>query len=172
MDVKQRLEVTKNQLSLVLSFFPRVDSQASVMLAIDTAMLATLTSNAPNFKSFEYCMMFAVIPAVLFISLSIYNLYRLAYPRLPKLKESSVIYFKEVGEKAEDEYQKIFLALGEEDYVKDLIGQIWQNSRILKEKYEHLRLAFLFLAISLLPWMISLSMFSSKNLELKTLLAK
>jgi len=37
----------REQLSLVLSFFSRVDAKASALLAIDTGMLALLTSKAP-----------------------------------------------------------------------------------------------------------------------------
>lgn len=173
MDSKQQLDIAKNQLNIVLSFFPRVDSQASVILAIDTAMIATLTSNAPtlkSFESFEWYMSFVLISVVL-IFFSIYNLYLLASPRLPGAK--SLIYFKHVAEEENlDNYQKSFADQTEEDYVKDLVGQIWWNSQILNEKYKHLKLAFIYLAASLIPWMISLAMFASKNVELKNLLIK
>jgi hypothetical protein len=177
MDNKQQLDIAKNQLNIVLSFFPRVDSQASVILAIDTAMIATLTSNAPSLKSFElfeWHMLFVLISVAL-IFFSIYHLYLLAYPRLPgaENKSRSLIYFKHVAEEKNlDNYQKSFAAQAEEDYVKDLVGQIWRNSQILNEKYKHLKLAFICLAASLIPWMISLAMFASKNVELKNLLVK
>jgi hypothetical protein len=172
MDIKQQLEIAKNQLSIVLSFFPRVDSQASVILAIDTAMIATITSNAPNLKSFECYMLIALIPALLLIFSSIYNLYFLAYPRLKGPPGQSVIYFKQVAERNLDEYQTTFSNLTEEEYKQDLLGQIWRNSEILNEKYKHLTWAFKFLVAALIPWMVSIAMFSSKNLEVKTLLVK
>ena|SRR5437870_9427064 len=49
----QRKEA-RDQLSLVLSFFSRVDSKASALLAIDTGMLAILSSNAPPLAGNDY----------------------------------------------------------------------------------------------------------------------
>jgi Family of unknown function (DUF5706) len=172
MDIKQQLEIAKNQLNIVLSFFPRVDAQASVILAINTAMIATLTSNAPNLKSFECYMLFSLLPALSLISLSICNLYFLAYPRLKGPTEKSVIYFAQISENSLDEYQTMFFGLTEEEYIKDLLGQIWRNAEILNKKYKHLSLAFNFLVAALIPWMVSLAIFSSKSLEIKTLLVK
>jgi hypothetical protein len=171
MDIKQQLEIAKNQLSIVLSFFPRVDSQASVLLAVDIAMMATLTSNAPSLKSIECYMLFALTPALLLIVSSVYNLYFLAYPRLQEPPGQSVVYFKQIAKRNLNEYQAAFSSITEEEYLKDL-GQIWKNSEILNEKYKHLTLAFKFLVAALIPWIVSLAMFSSKNLEVKTLLVK
>jgi hypothetical protein len=42
----QRKEA-RDQLTLILSFFSRVDAKASALLAINTGMLAILASNAP-----------------------------------------------------------------------------------------------------------------------------
>jgi len=52
-------EEARDQLTLVLSFFPRVDAKASAILAINTAMLAVLASNAPpilNMTVFSYVL--------------------------------------------------------------------------------------------------------------------
>jgi hypothetical protein len=42
----QRKEA-RDQLTLILSFFSRVDAKASALLAINTGMLAVLATNAP-----------------------------------------------------------------------------------------------------------------------------
>lgn len=46
----------KDQLNLILGFFARMESKASVLLAINTGMLAFVASNAPPLKEFSRCM--------------------------------------------------------------------------------------------------------------------
>jgi len=50
----QRKEA-RDQLTLILSFFSRVDAKASALLAINTGMLAILASNAPSAPC-RYCL--------------------------------------------------------------------------------------------------------------------
>jgi len=42
-------------------------------------------------------------------------------------------------------------------YVKDVLGQAWRNSQILKTKFDDLKLSFILMAIAVLPWTISLA---------------
>lgn len=51
---------SKDQLNLVLSFFSRVDAKLSVVLAVDTGMLAVLAGDAPPVKSLSYLMIIFV----------------------------------------------------------------------------------------------------------------
>ena len=41
-------------------------------------------------------------------------------------------------------------------YAKDLLGQAWRNSEILVDKFIHLKRAFIFMAVSLVPWTVAL----------------
>ena len=60
MTTEQRIDLAKDQLDRVLGFFGRVDSKASVVLAIDTGMLAYLVAHAdtkPSSANWPLCSM-------------------------------------------------------------------------------------------------------------------
>ncbi len=44
----------------------------------------------------------------------------------------------------------------DEEYLNDLLGQIWRNSAILTQKFHHMKWAFYSLALAIVPWIISL----------------
>ena len=48
MDQRDLLGSARDQLDRVLGFFPRVDAKASVILAVDTGMLAFLVAHVPS----------------------------------------------------------------------------------------------------------------------------
>lgn len=51
MEHKHLSEAAAAQLDRVLAFFPRADAKGSVLLAVDTGMLAVLASNSPASSS-------------------------------------------------------------------------------------------------------------------------
>jgi hypothetical protein len=170
MEKKQLLELSQDQLNRSLGFFPRLDVQASILLAVNTGMLAIIASNAPSIRSFEWYMIFSSIPVVL-IGLSLYSLYQQVFPRLEGGSQS-LIYFQEIAKKTESQYIEAFKNQNEEAYITDLLAQIWRNSEILKLKYRYLKSAFIFTACSIIPWTLSIAMFAAKNVEAKNLLIK
>jgi len=48
MEQKELLSACHDELVLVLSFFPRVDAKASVVLAVDTGMVGYLAAHLPG----------------------------------------------------------------------------------------------------------------------------
>ncbi len=170
MEQKHLLDASKDQLNRVLGFFSRVDSKASVLLAVDTGMLALLATNAPPVKLFHWQLLFALLPLFLLAG-SLWHLYKGAFPSLEG-GQSSLIYFREVANRTEQRFIDEFIAQAEGEYIKDMLGQSWRNSVILREKFDHLSSAFNWLAIAILPWMIALAMFAVTNTEARTLLVK
>src|SRR5260370_41199394 len=147
-------DVAAQQLDRVLAFFPRADAKGSVVLAVDTGMLAVLASNCPALSAFDWWMLIPILPLVL-LGISLLHLYRGAFPSL-KGGEESLIYFREIAKKREQPFIDAFIAQSEAAYVKDLLGQVWRNSQILKMKFDHLSSAFNFMALALVPWLASL----------------
>jgi hypothetical protein len=147
-------DVAAQQLDRVLAFFPRADAKASVLLAVDTGMLAVLASNCPSLTAFDWWMLIPILPLVL-LGISLLQLYRGAFPSL-KGGEESLIYFREIAKKREQPFIEAFIAQTETAYVKDLLGQVWRNSEILKMKFDHISSAFNFMALALVPWLGSL----------------
>lgn len=150
--------VAAQQLDRVLSFFPRADSKGSVVLAVDTGMLAILAGNCPAVTAFDWWMLLPLLPLVL-LGISLCRLYLGAFPNL-KGGEESLIYFREIAKKREQPFVDAFIAQAEAAYVKDVLGQVWRNSQILKMKFDHLSSAFNFMALAIVPWLGSLVLFS------------
>lgn len=147
-------EVAAAQLDRVLAFFPRADAKGSVLLAVDTGMLAFLASNSPPSASFDWWILITLLPALL-LGISLWHLYRGAFPSL-KGGHDSLIYFREVSKRTESGFIEEFIAQPDEAYLKDVLSQVWRNSEILKEKFDHISSAFNWMAFAILPWLGSL----------------
>jgi len=62
-----------------------------------------------------------------------------------------------VYKRTESKFIDEFMAQDEAAYVKDVLGQAWRNSEILVQKFNHLKVAFIFMAVAVLPWAVSLA---------------
>ena len=154
MEHKHLSETAAAQLDRVLAFFPRADAKGSVLLAVDTGMLAVLAGNLPPSSSFDCIILIVLLPALL-LGISLWHLYMGAFPSL-KGGHDSLIYFREISKRTESRFIDEFAAQSDEAYVKDLLSQVWRNSEILKEKFNHISSAFNWMALALLPWAGSL----------------
>src|SRR5882762_8021429 len=141
---EQLLDFSKGQLDRVLSFFARADAKASVVLGIDVGMLAILAVNAPPVKAFHWYLLWSAVPICLLLA-SLWHLYHGAFPRLEG-GHQSLIYFRAIAERTEQKFIDEFMSQKDEDLIRDILGQIWRNSEILKMKYDHLKRAFYMLA--------------------------
>jgi hypothetical protein len=161
MQPEHLVTASKDQLNLVLSFFSRVDSRASAALAINTGMLAVLAANAPTHAAWSWSSSIATLP-VLLIAISLYHLYKTAFPSL-RGGHSSLIYFREIAQRTEHTFISEFMAQPEEEYAKDLLGQVWRNSEILTEKFDHLKDGYVFLGLAIIPWLVTLILFAMSH---------
>ncbi len=151
----------RDQLTLILSFFSRVDAKAWALLAINTAMLGVLASKAPSFATMSAFTYGLAGITVALIGASLWFLYRVAFPALDGGQES-LIYFREVARKTETAFIGAFTQQDECLRVKDLLGQVWRNSCILTAKFDALKRAFIFVALAIIPWAITVALFSSQ----------
>lgn len=163
MENNQLTEVSRDQLDRVLGFFSRVDTVSSFVLGIDIGMLALLAANAPPVKSLSWYALGALIPVVL-MGKSLAHLYQASFPQLEG-GWMSLIYFREIAARNEDEFIRDFSAQTEGEYIRGLLSQVWRNSEILTKKFDHLKSAFLWLAYAVVPWLICLFWFASQHSE-------
>jgi hypothetical protein len=129
-DNDKLIAACKDELQLVLSFFPRVESKFSVILAIDTGMTGFLAANAPPFSAYSLWMLLSSGTTILLLATSIAMLYRGSFPNLSG-GESSLVYFREIAKRTEHHFIEEFSAQNEKRYATDLLGQVWRNSQIL-----------------------------------------
>src|SRR5437879_6504356 len=135
------LQSARDQLARVLGFFSRVDAKASVVLAVDTGMLAFLVARMPTPSSLTWSAIAVSGGTAALLGISLWFLYKGAFPSL-KGGAASLIYFREIAGRTEAKYIEEFSTQSSSDYVRDLLGQVWRNSEILKEKFDYLKIAF------------------------------
>jgi len=161
-DSDKLIAACKDELQLVLSFFPRVESKSSVILAIDTGMIGFLAANAPPFRAFSIWMLLSSGVTILLLAPSVAMLYRGSFPNLSG-GQSSLVFFREVAKRTEHRFVEEFSAQSEKHYANDLLSQAWRNSQILSIKFDCLRWAFTFMALAILPWIVTLALFAAFN---------
>jgi hypothetical protein len=159
METKLLPSTAKDQLNLVLGFFPRVDAKASVVLAVNTAMLGYLASRFPPPNTIAAWQLITPAVAFVLLGISFVYLYKGAFPNLQGGNDS-LVYFFQISSKTEAKFLQEFSALSEIEYANELLGQAWRNSQILTTKFKCLKNAFIFLALSVAPWTISLIEFA------------
>ncbi len=71
-----------------------------------------------------------------------------------------MVYFRQIAGRTEARFLEAYVGQSEEALRTDLLTQVWRNSEILAAKYDNLKLAFIFMALALLPWAATLAMFS------------
>lgn len=154
------LKDSREQLALVLSFFPRVDAKLSTILAIDTGMLAALTASLPPADNFNWWFAIAPVVTTVLLGLSYFFLYWGAFPNV-KGGHESYVYFREIAKRTETKFIEGYMAHSHEHLRRDVLGQVWRNSEILVEKYRCLKASFLWMASAVLPWALSLALFAA-----------
>lgn len=144
-------EEYERQLDRLHQFFPRIDTKVTALFAISSAQIAVA---ALNLSADDLKMWWITLPLVVFIlaiAWSLLNLYRCAYPSLDG-GNSSLIYFSEIAKIRESDYVDRLKAMSEDEWMKDIAGQIWRNSEILKCKYGYLKSATIATTLSVIPW--------------------
>jgi hypothetical protein len=144
-------DAAEKQLDRVLSFFPRVEAKGSFLFALNTGLLALV---ALNLQIDDFRVWFLILPAIvvfLLTGVSLYFLYRCSFPWL-KGGANSLIYFREIAKRTEAKFIDEFMAQSDDAHIRDLLGQAWRNSEILKMKFDAIKIAFILSAITLLPW--------------------
>lgn len=171
MDTQKIIVASKEELALVLSFFPRAESKSSVLLAINTGMLAFLAANAPPLREFSSYMLISSALTMVSVGYSVWMLYRGAFPQLAG-GHGSLIYFREIANRTEHRFIEEFKNQTEDHHATDVLGQVWRNSEILKIKFDCLKRAFTFTLMSLPAWLITIAMFAAQNSQTKLTLLR
>jgi Family of unknown function (DUF5706) len=144
-------EIAAKQLDRTLGFFARVESKASFLFAVDSAMLGVL---ALNLQKEDFSLWLpsgsAGLSAALLLA-SLFFVYRCTFPSL-KGGHASLVYFREIAKMREAEYISAFKALSPAKLTDDFISQTWRNSEILAAKFDYMKIAFMLTASALVPW--------------------
>jgi hypothetical protein len=154
------LKDSREQLALILSFFPRVDAKLSTILAIDTGMLAALSASFPPIDNFRWWLAIAPGVTILLLAFSYRCLYRGGFPDV-RGGHDSFVYFAAIAKRTEVRFIDGYIAQNHENLRCDVLGQVWRNSEILVDKYKSLKTSFLLMASAVPPWALSLALLAA-----------
>ncbi len=155
LSVAEQIDVAIKVLDRTLSFFPRADSRAQVMLGVNVGLLFTLGINFPVYSTANYVHLIWLAP-VLLLGFSLYKLYEVAFPQLDGGIDS-LIYFNEISKHTEGQYSQGFLTMDANTYLKDLLAQVFRNSQILSSKFQSLKESMIATGMALPVWLIALA---------------
>ncbi|KPK21461.1 MAG: hypothetical protein AMJ70_07030 [Dehalococcoidia bacterium SG8_51_3] len=159
-DIKYRAQVAEKNLDRIIEWVSRCDYKSSIILGIDTGMLGAMAAFAMPFPDLSLFIIITAFITLLTLGTSLAFIITGIYPRT-KDPGKSLLYFEAISNCSLDEYKQRFIEIATDEYVSDLLEQCHRNSEILSQKFHRLKLAFLFLIISVLPWSMSIYLFSS-----------
>lgn len=162
LDEQERLKAAWSQLSLILGFFPRIDTKLSVVLGIDLGMLAMLSTRMPPMSTITWLQGSSGVVFLLCLGTSLFHLYRGAFPHLEG-GTNSLVYFRSIAAMTESDYRVAYSALSPAALTNELLDQSWRNAKILTCKFHSLRHAYTFTIIAALPWLLALALLSMQQ---------
>jgi hypothetical protein len=115
---------------------------------------------ALNLTLDDFRYWFLILPAiiaVIVVGASLYFVYRSSFPTL-KGGAGSLIYFRAIVGRTEAKFIDEFIAQSEDALTRDLLGQVWRNSEILKMKFDAIKVAYIITILALIPWTIFLAL--------------
>jgi hypothetical protein len=150
-----RLDISAKQLDRILGFFPRVESKASFLFAVNSAMIGALSVNIQRADLFSLIHMTLAVLSMAALIVSLFFIYQCTFPNLAG-GHSSMIYFREIAKQRETEYVGAFKSLSNDRLLEDLTSQTWRNAEILAAKFTAMKRAFVVTALALAPWSLFL----------------
>lgn len=98
-----RTEISAKQLDRILGFFPRVESKASFLFAVNSTMIGVLSVNIQRTDLFSWLHMILAVLTAAILAMSLFFIYRCIFPNLAG-GHASMIYFREIAKLRETEY--------------------------------------------------------------------
>lgn len=154
MAITDSIAAARDQLNRTMTFFPRVDGKASVVLAVNTSILALMATKAAPYSQLRWDWI-PIGLTLLLLAISFWNLYKEAFPHLEGGQQSR-LYFREIAALTEAKYLESWNGMNDHQYLNDLLSQVWRNSEILTKKFNYLKKAYTSLALALVPWLVLL----------------
>jgi hypothetical protein len=153
---QQHVEIAERQLDRVLQFASRIEAKLSVLFASNLGILAIALLNLDYTDITTWYVTTPLFSALVCVAVSLFHVYRATYPS-SEGGGGSLIYFSEIAKRTEHKYVSEFKSLSADELHSDLLGQIWRNSQIMKDKFDSVKRGFVWAMISLFPWVIFLA---------------
>jgi len=145
-----------------LQWIAAADGKVGPNLAIATAMFGILAAIVPGASTLSVVFLVASASAAVFLVGTITSLALAVFPRLSGSSQS-LVFFGGIAQYDCDTYvDKLDNATADELF-DDLGRQIHRNAEIAQTKHRHVRRGMAFLFLSVVPWLISVSLYYAQQ---------
>jgi hypothetical protein len=155
--LKQRAE---RQQAQMLDWLGRHDGRSGALMIVTVAMMGALSAATPAVKQWNGLFLVGLGLSAVGFGTVMYNILRGQVPRIRKAKPS-LAFFGTIAAMTQDEFQKRFMAMTQEEYIEDLLANTYVNARIIRSKFRCLTRALVALMLTAVPWAWTLSMAKS-----------
>jgi hypothetical protein len=147
--------IQEKTLDRIAEWIRAVDAKASVILAIDTGMIAIVVTLASATKGWTESTGTWVAMGSLMLIVSLLLVVSATFPQIDG-QGGSLIFFGEIAGQPFPKYVDSVEKRSSESYLLDLNAQCYRTAAIANEKYRRVRYATIGLFVGLLPWLVSL----------------
>ena len=155
MNTDEKIKITESNLERLLSMIKNVDNKSALLLGINAAMLGILVNIISDIEVFTLYSKLSSCITILLLLASLFHTIMGSYP-LTKSPPNSIISFEGIANLTIDEYEDKMNNINPEAYLKDLISQCHRNAEINQRKHKNIKLAFIFLSVGVICWIISI----------------
>lgn len=155
MGESEKYEVLDGILSKNIGWVNTADTKAGFVFLISTAMLGILAAFLPAWDAFTISSAIWTIISATLLAGSILFLALVNFPELEG-PPNSLIFFGTAAKMKRDEFTAKALQGLTSELLMDMAGQCHRTAEIAQYKFRKLQLAFLFLFLAFVPWIITL----------------
>jgi hypothetical protein len=147
----ERISWAEQNLQRQLDWIGRHDARTAVILGLDIAMLGFLATEIPAINRLHSGPLFFAAISTLTLLISLASIYSSQYPRTSSPNDS-LVFFGTISAFTRENFSSNFCTRSEREHFNDLCDQAHINASIISKKFEALKLALVFLLVSIIPW--------------------
>jgi hypothetical protein len=157
---KERIDILDRILNKNLGWIAGADAKATMLFAVDSAMLGVLVAVATRAGTLSSPAAGCAALAGLALAAGVCCIVGATFPRL-KDPQDSLIYFGGIASHDEAEYMCRLLEDPLDDLAADFARQCYKNAEIAKAKYHFVRKAAVATFVALPAWVIAIGLMVS-----------
>jgi len=160
MNEQERTAAAELNLDRLLEWNSRFDNKVLIIFGISTGMLGLLASIMPQPSDWTLFSTISFACAVVPLSLSFVFLKMALYPDT-RAPNGSLLFFGTIAQQTCDKFRERWKSQTQEDYLCDLLEQAHRNAEIISAKFQWFRRAFKVLLLAIIPWAVSVYLFTT-----------
>lgn len=153
--INEKIARTELNLQRKLDWIGRSDTRIAFAASVSVTMLGVLANIGADVKAWDLKLLVFFVTTGMLLLGSLISIWLSQYPKTRSVN-SSLIYFGTIAELRADEFKTKFKASTDDEYLDDLLSQTHKNAEILNWKFKYLKIALIFIFISIAPWLLSI----------------